>query len=192
MNPIALAFLLSIYGFVAYLITHTLYFRFFHPQNRMQSLNRLVGKFIPILLVLYTATTMNFHFQPGNWEIIWPLLLSFILFLIFHIAALAFYSAVGHSVRIRLTVELYKQGAKGLDLPKILTLYSPEQANFQRILQLVDGGYATRQDQMITLTKKGICIAKLAVAGRQFFHVPDHDFSHKISSDENLPHTIDT
>jgi hypothetical protein len=178
MNPLQWAVLFAVGSFIAYLLLHIIYFRTAHPADRMGSLNRLVWILCPLVAVVYVAASSKISLDtPAVDEGIWPLLLTFIFFSLLHGLTLAFYSAVDHSVRIRLTVELWQQRHKALDLAAIFALYSPEEATRQRITQLESGGYAQiNSAQQVILTPKGIAIAKITRMGRKFFGINDHNF----------------
>ena len=180
MNPIFYALILAGSAFLVYLITHILQFRLFPPHDRMRALSRLIQLMVvPVVLIFagitYTSQAqLDISLNNTNFSV----LLSVIFFTVFHAATLAFYCAVDHSVRIRLTVELYLHRHKPVALDTLFKLYSPEEATRQRIAQLIHGGYALMPDQEhVLLTRKGQATAQFASVGRRFFNISDHDFT---------------
>ena len=181
MSPIRISLTLSGCGFLIFLLIHVIQFRTFRPKDRMNALNTLVFRMVPAILGLsFFIDFIDFSIPSNDVEIFWSLFLSILFFFTFHLLSLAFYSAVEHSVRIRLMVELYKTKNTPTDLEKLLSIYSPEKATTHRIEQLVQGGYATlRKNQEISLTRKGRYIGRIASMGRRFFCISDHSISYE-------------
>jgi len=84
---------------------------------------------------------------------------------------LPFYSALDHSVRIRLCVEFFRCGRPELTLAQVLENYGLERAASRRWNKLAYGGYVAKDKVtgVLELTSKGRRVAAVSSAARRAY-----------------------
>jgi len=175
MKTLELAFLIAIANFFVFLLLHIFIFRSFRLANRLKILHCLALFFL--MATFFTTLWMRQELVATlpRFDFMDLVLLSSSLLCFFFLGGLSFYSAVEHSVRIRVSVELGAELSDGtqkrLSLQDLIKHYDPDRATSRRLEQLLAGGNIVKKDNGFQLTRKGLVFAKISSHGKGFFNI---------------------
>lgn len=86
------------------------------------------------------------------------------------VAGLSFYSAVTHSVRLRIATLVAQAPGARQAIDEIMSRYDADEATRNRIQQMVDGGYLEKDGSVLRLTRKGDFVSAVSGGGKRLFN----------------------
>lgn len=90
---------------------------------------------------------------------------------ILFVAALSFFSAITHSVRLRVaTLVLQSPGARQC-IEEVVAMYDADEATRRRVAEMIHGGYLVQDGDVLRLTRKGAFVAAISGGGKRLFNV---------------------
>lgn len=184
MNQLTTCFAVTLAAIGVYALCHIFLSQLLgtQPRNQLPLNLRLYALFLPLM-----CGTTYFGYDDID-RIGWTvkahanayLLFTLFLFSFCYLLTLFFYSALDHSVRIRLCVEFFEAGPKGLSYDDVIKRYGVDAANQRRFLKLYDGEYLSKNGDKYVLTDKGRRVGRLGSFGKHLFKV---DFAAKQKSE---------
>jgi len=171
MDAVLLAGCMAVANFLAVVILHLCLCRMIPRIDRLGLLVRL----LPVASVLTLATTYIFResllaairsgFIQGS------VMMAALALCSLFVGVLSFYSAITHSVRLRIGMLLSESPGRRQSVESLVTLYDADAATRRRVQQLIDGGYVVEDGDMLRLTRKGAVIATISSRGKRLFKV---------------------
>jgi len=171
MDAVVLALSVSGGNFLATAVVHLCLCRMKPSLDRLSLLVRL----LPITLASTVVTTHVFR-DPivtalRSCFVTSAVTAAAVASCLLFVAGLSFYSAITHSVRLRIATLVAQAPGGRQSVADVVARYDAEQATRCRVEQMVDGGYVVQEGDVLRLTRKGAVVAAVSTGGKRLFNV---------------------